>query len=701
MASENMGRLLVVDDEQELVAALAESLSAQGFEVTSHTSPTRALDSLKETEFDLLLSDLMMPEMNGIALIEASLEIDPDVTCIIMTGQGTIQTAVEALKIGAFDYLSKPFKLKELIPVLDRALKMARATTDNRQLREALAIHELSQAIAFSLDQEAILDEAARGAAKLFKADGVSVMLTWPDGRGLHVALAHGQRREEIVGINVPTDQGIAGWVACHREPVILEGAVEDKRFAPLYPREDIGSAISMPMLVGGRVVGVLNINTSRQRRPFTSSQTRSLSVLANTAAAALEHARLNVQREQDEEALRQSNHRLREVLDELKVTQSQVIQQERLRALGEMASGIAHDFNNVLTPILGFSEILLMRSECLEDKEELREHLKTINTAAEDAASIVSRLRDFYRTREEADVLGPLNLNRIVKQAIQLTTPKWKDQALADGISIKMKTDLGEVPAVEGDEPELREALTNLIFNAADAISGSGTIDLRTRVDGEAHAVLEVSDSGCGMTEVVRKHCVDPFFTTKGEKGTGLGLGIVYGIVQRHRGSIDVSSEPGKGTTFTLRLPLCSRGGGESQPDSSPEPVPNLRILVVDDEAQVRKVLTELLSADGHDVQTAANGKDGLSRFRDGGFDLVLTDRAMPEMNGDQLAEAIKQQDPDQPVVMVSGFGQRVKATGLRQPCVDAIVSKPVTLSELRAAIAKAAALRPSAYTS
>lgn len=247
----------------------------------------------------------------------------------------------------------------------------------------------------------------------------------------------------------------------------------------------------------------------------------------------------------------------------ELKQIHRQLVQQERLRALGEMASGIAHDFNNALTPILGYTELMLSDEGHLEDKEKKAEHLanlKIIHTAAKDAATIVSRLRQFGRPREEG-AFGPVDLNRLIEQAIKLTQPKWQVQAMAKGVEITVEMDLEEVGFVEGDEQQLREALTNLIFNAVDAMNTKGSICFKSYRQDD-RVVMKMSDTGLGMTEAVRQKCLEPFFTTKGDKGTGLGLSMVYGIIQRHRGDIEVQSEPGKGTTFLIRLPIAKSAG-------------------------------------------------------------------------------------------------------------------------------------------
>ena len=396
-------------------------------------------------------------------------------------------------------------------------------------------------------------------------------------------------------------------------------------------------------------------------------------------------------ERRRAEAALLQSNQRLAEALKELRETQQQIIQQERLHALGRMASGIAHDFNNALAPILGFSELLLIRPEMLDDRVKTKSYLQMINTAAKDSATVVGRLREFYRYREQAETALPVVLNDLVQQVILLTQPKWKDQALAGGVNIRIQTDFQNTPTISGNESELREMLTNIVFNAVDAVAEQkgGTVSFRTFQKGTS-VVLQIIDTGVGMTEEVRLRCLEPFFSTKSEHGTGLGLGIVYGIVRRHGGKIDIESEPGKGTTVTITLPI-------HKDEVVPEPPPpevvgkhNKRILVVEDEPLVREVISVYLGTDNHEVTTAVNGVDGLEKFRNGTFDIVLTDRAMPQMNGDQLASAIKKLSPVMPVILLTGFGDIMLGSGEELEGVDMVLSKPFTMSQLRDAIAK-----------
>ncbi|PJB64960.1 MAG: hypothetical protein CO095_14475 [Armatimonadetes bacterium CG_4_9_14_3_um_filter_58_7] len=1016
MSTPTQGRVLVVDDELELRTALQERLPRYGYETEAVGSGSEALQALKEQDFDVLLTDLIMPGMDGLLLMKAALEIDPHVVSIVMTGQATIETAVEAMKEGAFDYVMKPFKVASLLPALTRAMGVRRTRLENVQLRESLSVHDLTRALALTHDLQTILDKVMDAALEQCQADEGSIMRPTKDGKQLSVAVVRGQDRHNLTGQLANLGDTISGWVASHREMLTLNGRVDDPRFKPVRPREDIFSAVCIPMLVGGEAMGVLNVNATDRHRPFTVGEIKGLSFLSATAGLALEEAALfaevqqshsqlsaifesapvtmmivdqerrvcrvnrhgaalthrsddriignlpgealgclnslldergcgfgpacshcllrsaaldtlktgnshleveahlplgregkegqrdflvstaavrvgndggraaliclqditerNKTREdlrrsldetqqrghenaalleaaravlqyrdflsaattifeackralsatagfvallspegdaievvylnsgdavhtvdpvlrmpirglrevayreggfvydnafkqsewaqyvpkghtdlenvafaplliddmtvgllglankkggftdadarlanafaelaaiaflnartveflQDREGeLEETNLRLQKALADLKATQEQVVQQERLRALGQMASGIAHDFNNALAPILGFSELMLMRPEGLDDREKVERYLKLIRTGAEDASNVVRRLREFYRKKEEGEVFLPVDLNQLVEQAVDLTQPKWRDQSLANGAPVEVRKDLKKVPKISGNESELREAMTNLIFNAVDAMPEGGTITLRTATDGagDAHdsVVLEVSDTGVGMDEATRQRCLDPFFTTKGTRGTGMGLSMVFGTVIRHEGAIEVESKEGKGTTFRISLPIpdTSRKHQEAASGAAPHTDRPLRILIVDDDTRARSFMTALLEMDGHSFEVAGDGREGIDRFDAGRFDLVITDRAMPRMNGDQFAAAVKEQSPTTPVIMVTGFGDLMDATGEIVFGVDRFLSKPVTVAALREALAQA----------
>ncbi|MCC7410308.1 MAG: EAL domain-containing protein [Gammaproteobacteria bacterium] len=300
-------RILIVDDDATQMRALRDTLRDHGYDTAGCTAGEDALAVLREARFDLLLTDLMMPGMDGVALLTGALKIDAQLVGILMTGQGTIETAVQAMKAGAFDYVLKPIRLSALLPVLARAVGVRRLRLENVELRDTVAMHELNQAIAHTLDPNVLLAKIADAALAQCEADGASVMLLDEEGHGLYVAAACGEGREALLGERVPAGEGIAGWVAAHREPLVLDGAVTDPRFAPLHPRPGIQSALVLPMVTRNRLIGVLSVNYVQQRRSFSRGHVKILTIFTN-AAAGIEAARLY-----DEQ--RRSDARYREVL--------------------------------------------------------------------------------------------------------------------------------------------------------------------------------------------------------------------------------------------------------------------------------------------------------------------------------------------------------------------------------------------------
>ncbi len=391
---------------------------------------------------------------------------------------------------------------------------------------------------------------------------------------------------------------------------------------------------------------------------------------------------------------VRERTAQLESTLSELRDAQERVVRQERLSALGMMAGGIAHDFNNALTMMLGYGELLLPYMQANAPAKEL-DYLRHVINAAQDATHIVRRLRDFYRPVSGNEIRVAIQISDLITQAVSLTAPKWKGKCQAEGIQINVTTEIGAVPEISGNAAELREVLTNLIFNAVDAMPDGGSIVVASSTQ-EADAKITVTDTGFGMTESERERCLEPFFTTKGELGTGLGLSVVYGIIQRHGGSIEIESEKGRGTTFSIILPSMA-----PTPTSSPQKLADLerslRVLVADDEEIICELISEYLKADGHHAATAFNGEAALELFRSESFDLVITDQSMPKMNGEQLARAIAALPNRVPVILLTGFGEEMQAAGNHPEPIDLIVSKPVSAAELRWAIQQVTGCEPA----
>ena len=428
------------------------------------------------------------------------------------------------------------------------------------------------------------------------------------------------------------------------------------------------------------------------------------------------QHLQLARQKDTLEETVAERTGELRATLGQLentvarlRDTQQQVIQHERMSALGSMAAGLAHDFNNALSLILGYSELLQTDLQGSPFEQRSDEFLGTIIGAAQDAAKMFNRLRDFYRPPDNDETLAPVGFNALVERAVALTRPRWHGQALGGGVNIDLSCDLApNLPELLADAAELREMLTNLIFNAVDALPEGGRIILRTTLEkpvegkDEGALVLEVADTGVGMSEETRQRCLEPFFTTKGTRGTGLGLAMVYGTVQRHGGTIALTSAEGGGTRFVLRFPLRQWRLEDVLVPVSTTGLPGRRILVVDDQEPFLKILRHYLTGDGHQVETAVDGLEALEKFRaadrrGGGFELVITDRAMPGMNGDQLAADVKAMAPETAVIMLTGLGLLENDEGPGHGSIDLALLKPITHATLRASVGRVMAKHPA----
>ena len=366
-----------------------------------------------------------------------------------------------------------------------------------------------------------------------------------------------------------------------------------------------------------------------------------------------------------------------------------QFSQMEKLSALGELASGVAHDFNNTLAGILGRAQLLQRTT----DPEKIHRGLDIIIKTAEDGAKTVKRIQDFARQRRDHD-FELVSIDQILADAAEITRPRWKNCAEALNIHITLELHNRSNAHVMGDDSELREVLVNMVFNAIDAMPEGGTLSLSSRVAGES-VVITVADTGIGMYPEVRSRVFDPFFTTKGKAGLGLGLAVSFGIIRRHRGSVEVESQHGHGTKFIITMPVASMAtavnadgaDGEFIHPASlallPEQNP-LKVLVVDDEDFVRELLKEILEFEGCAVTIAQNGDQALELFQDGHFDGVFTDVGMPGMSGWEFAQSIRELSEMIPIAVITGWGEAVGSDEQKAAGVDWVIAKPFTADRI-----------------
>ena len=478
------------------------------------------------------------------------------------------------------------------------------------------------------------------------------------------------------------------GFGLCASRVLVYQSGIGTLKF-PLAQRlalAGLRGVVVAPVLVEhtGELFGALLV-ARRDPTGFSESDCEFLRQLGEHVALATNHARLYAD--------------LQSAYDDLRLTQQRVTQHERLRALGQMASGIAHDINNSISPITIYTEALLVHEPGLSSRG--RKQLETIQRAVDDVAHTVARMGEFYR-RHESLAMRPVYANKLLQEVLDMTRARWSDMAQRRGIVIDTVVEESPGnPTIMAVESEVREALINLVLNASDAMPEGGTLSLRARIENvpgggpdAQRVVLEVSDTGSGMDEPTRLRCFEPFFTTKGERGSGLGLAMVYGIVQRHGAVIDIASVVGKGTTFGIAFPAAHAAAPVAIAGHAAAAAEVLRILLIDDEPRLLQALSESIQADGHFVQTAPGGQAGLDAFHVAKlsgkpFTIVITDLGMPHMDGHQVAASIKASSPATTVLMLTGWGHRLAATGERPPNVDRVLGKPPNMRELRESIA------------
>jgi signal transduction histidine kinase len=423
------------------------------------------------------------------------------------------------------------------------------------------------------------------------------------------------------------------------------------------------------PLVVAGQVTGMLRISRTR---PLTREQANLYFAMASDVSRAIE--RLDEQRSQT------------------MLVQERLLQSEKMSSVGQLVSGVAHELNNPLTGIMGFAQLLMLRP--LDDTA--RRQVQTIYEEAERASKIVSNLLTFARRRKAQK--EPANLNTLIERVLELRNYDLRVR----NIEVERDLDPG-LPDTMVDTNQIQQVFLNIVINAEQAMRGAGDqgrLRIRTaRSDGALLVTFE--DSGPGIPPDTLRRIFDPFFTTKDAgEGTGLGLTISYGIIEEHGGRIWADSRPGRGTTFSIELPLVTatapaRDAGPARETAGAEPVERRRILVVDDEESIQKLLTGVLEMDGHDVQLASNGRDALDRLHAEPFDLIITDIKMPVMGGPDMYRQLQQEGNPlaQRVIFITGDTVAPDTRGFLQSVDNDVLAKPFRLRDVRETVRRALA--------
>ena len=530
----------------------------------------------------------------------------------------------------------------------------------NRQARlERLA--DLSQTV-WRLDPASLPQRIAEACGRLLDCESVTFRVR--EGDELVVAGTWGDSL--LPRTRLQLGEGLSGLAAASGIALCASDIGNDPRIVQRATMLEHGdrALLALPVTIDDRVIGVLGIRTSR-REVFSAQDLAVATLFASQAGHAIDNSRLFQE--------------LGIALKQVESSRDQLVQAERLSALGEMAAGVAHDFNNLLQVVVGRAQLLLMTVE----DPGCRRDVETIRKAALDGAHTLRRIQEFTRTRQTQPFTA-LDLVDLARDVLDLTRGRWQDDAGSRGVAYDVTLEGGPVPPVQGVAEELREVVMNLVLNAVEAMPAGGRLRCRVSAEGTMVAI-SVTDTGCGMTEETKRRVLEPFFTTKGPRGTGLGLAVSWGIIKRHGGSIEIDSVPAHGSTFTVRFPATEGACSGAEPDPAMPGVRSARVLLIDDDDAVRQVLRDLLMSHGHTVVEADSGEAALACRDVGSVDLVLTDVAMPGMTGWEVATACQERFPEIPVGFVSGWGEQLDPERARRCGVRFVLTKPVGGDELQ----------------
>ena len=512
--------LLIVDDEAPISEMISIALSEQGYKVSVAYCGEEAIEKVGKEKFDLVIMDIMMPGMDGIAALGEIKKTDPEVEVIMATGHGTMGTAIQSMRKGAFDYLHKPFEIKELFAVVERAL-------------EKRKFNDITKAIFSTIKSEELLRIIIDSALRILKADEALLVLLDSSGRP-EIAVSEGLEDEPQKASRLQACVRTLARLAEEKDTsvVLIEDPQKDAVYADIERIGEVKFAVMLPLVDNNKLIGLININRMQLDEYFNENDLQRAKIFASLANLALKNAKLYKQ---------------------LQETQTQLIQAEKMSALGQLAGGLAHEINNPLSGILGLTQLVLENAEA---GTQNCQDLKDIEKAVFRCKKIIASLLSF--ARQEKTKMEPVSVNEVIEETLVLCARQMELK------HINIVKEFGDgLPTVNGDFQQLMQVFLNLFTNARDAMPGGGTVTIRTQLaapgpDKKSLLSVSLADTGSGIPPGILDRVFDPFFTTKpAGKGTGLGLSVCLGIINRHSGAIVAHSEQGKGSVFTIYLPV------------------------------------------------------------------------------------------------------------------------------------------------
>jgi len=628
--TDNVKRVLVVDDEQLILKIISDILSKEGYEVIIANNCEKATDYLKSQSFNVILSDIKMPIKSGIDLLEEIRNKDPNLPVILMTGFASLETAVEAVQNGAFDYLIKPLDYGKLKSVIEHAADRYELYRENTRLLTDLK--ELNSNL------ELKVKERNRQLENILNSANESIITT---DRDLTINTANPKTKEifakDCIGEKLSSlFEGI-------NFQTIIPNILSDPSYSTKHEIRHDGKFMEVTL------------------SPLIDFETEEIfGVIAAT-----------------------------EDITEKKKLEAQLIHSAKMSGVGQLAAGVAHEFNNILSGIIGYTSLATTRS----DIESVKKDLMVIEKACDRAVEIVNKLLSF--SRQKGEKFQVAQLESVIDDALGLVEHTFETEG------IRILRNYEKIPAIRMNLGELQQVFLNLAINSKHAMPNGGAIAINTKLEGK-YVRIDFSDTGVGIPPENLSRIFEPFFTTKlserSKSGTGLGLSVIYAIIERHGGRIDVSSEVNKGTTFTILLPNVQSVAKPPEPklveDTKHGKVIELRrkgnVLIVDDEEFIRDIVRECLTSTGHNVMTAGDGDQAIELIKKNHFDITFLDFSMPNKDGIELLREIKGIDPNSTVVIISARPEEQLPDELSEEGSYNIIKKPFSVDQIQNAVSR-----------
>jgi len=634
--------ILIVDDEPRMCESLRLLLSGRGYEISTANSGKEAMALMADRQFDLALLDIVIPDMDGHQLMDHISSVSPETLVVVITGHASLDSAVNALRRGAYDYLRKPFEYEELLKTVQNALEQKQLRCEKEIINGKLEVTE---------ERYRYLVENSPDIIYTLDADGNFTFISDAVERLL------GFKPEELMGKHHSTiiheeDQEKARWFFNERRTGERASAGVELRLKVRGGEEDYRTCDIHHLTVELKSTGMYD-------RPVDDPQ----KIYLGTHGVA------------------------RDVSDRKRL-EAQLQQAQKMEAIGTLAGGIAHDFNNLLMAIQGYTSLMLLKTD---PSHPHYEKLKNIEKYVQSGAELTKQLLGFARGGKYN--VKPVDLNELIHQTSQMFGRTKKEIIIHENLD-------NDLWAVEADQGQLEQVLLNLYVNAWQAMPGGGDLFLETsnvtldemsmrpyNIPPGRYVTIRITDTGVGMDEKTQQRIFEPFFTTKEMgRGTGLGLASVYGIVKNHNGIIEVKSKKGEGTTFEIYLPASDKRLEEKAPEQEEIVKGPGTVLLVDDENMIVEVGSEILKALGYRVLAAKSGNEAIDIYQryKGDIDVVILDMIMPGMGGGETYDRLKKIDPGVKVLLSSGYSINGEASEILERGCNGFIQKPFNIKAL-----------------